>query len=61
MVAGNEKKVKLAASRSGFPYVSLGHGCRWKRWVGREVEASVGGFEGVVEAKRPAKESLIVR
>ena len=60
MVVDNERKVKLA-NRSGFPYVSFGPGCRWKRWVGRGVEASVGGFEGVVEAQRPAKESLIVR
>ena len=61
VVVDNERKVKLAANRSGFPYVSLGHGCKWKRWVGRGVEASVGGFEGVVEAQRPVKESLMVR
>jgi len=35
-------------------------GCRWKRRVGRGVDASVSGFEKVVEAQRSANESLIV-
>lgn len=50
------------AKRSGLPYVELGFGggVEVEVVVGRGVEASVGGFEGVVDAQRSAKESLIV-
>jgi hypothetical protein len=51
------------AKRSGLPYVGFGFGGGVEVdvvVVGREVEARVGGFEGVVVAQRSAKESLIV-
>lgn len=49
------------AKRSGLPYAGFG-GVDEDVVVGRGAEARVGGFEfeGVVEAQRSAKESLIV-
>lgn len=44
------------AKRSGLPYVGFGG----VEVVGRGADAIVGGFEGVVDAQRSAKESLIV-
>lgn len=50
----NERKNEVS-EQIGFPYVSFSHGV--------QVEAvggiSVGGFEGVVEARRSANELLI--
>ena len=68
-----EEEEESRAKRSGFPYAGFefclgGGGVEVEVDVDvdvvlglrREVEASVGGLEGVVDAQRSANESLIV-